>query len=168
MFWDCCELVNYEIPPRVTRIGESAFVVPWKNIKLPDSLVYIGKEAFRGTYTQNLDIPSKVKVIDDGAFYGSNRLKSVRIPASVEFIGKEAFACCDSLEYFEVDSLNMNFCSIDGVLYSKDKKSLICYPAGKNKKYGDAQSASGTSGNKIDGISPKIKNRDKYKKELKN
>ena len=131
MFLDCYELVNYEIPPRVTQIGESAFIVPWKNIKLPDSLVYIGKEAFRGTYTQNLDIPSKVKAIGDGAFYGSNRLKSVRIPASVEFIGKEAFACCDSLEYFEVDSLNMNFCSIDGVLYSKDKKSLICYLAGK-------------------------------------
>lgn len=30
-----------------------------------------------------------------------------------------------------VDKKNKNFASVDGVLFSKDKKNLICYPCGK-------------------------------------
>ena len=29
----------------------------------------------------------------------------------------------------------MNYCSIDGVLYNKDKSKLVCYPAGKTGEY---------------------------------
>lgn len=39
---------------------------------------------------------------------------------------------------YTVDEDNQNFCSIDGALYTKDKKTLIYYPAGvKNAKVAD-------------------------------
>ncbi len=42
-------------------------------------------------------IPSSVKEIKDGAFYGCTSLNSVLIPKSVKKIGNDAFSCCESL-----------------------------------------------------------------------
>ena len=36
-----------------------------------------------------------------------------------------------SLKEIEVDGSNPNYCSVDGVLYNKDKSELIYYPSGK-------------------------------------
>ena len=54
---------------------------------------------------------------------------SVRIPASVKEIAEGAFlGVIYSIETFEVDPESESFVSADGVLYTKDKKKLICCP----------------------------------------
>ncbi len=54
---------------------------------------------------------------------------SVRIPASVKEIAEGAFlGVIYSIEALEVDPANESFISADGVLYTKDKKKLICCP----------------------------------------
>ncbi|MBQ7368852.1 MAG: leucine-rich repeat protein, partial [Clostridia bacterium] len=65
-------------------------------------------------------------------FMDNELLKSVSISANITSIDSRAFHNCPNLEEIKVASDNEYFQSIDGVLYSKDGKSLIRYPNGKN------------------------------------
>lgn len=58
-------------------------------------------------------------------------LKKIYIGKSISSIVSDAFAGLDNLETIEVSEENNNFISENGVLYNKDKTTLICYPAGK-------------------------------------
>ena len=54
---------------------------------------------------------------------------------------KNPFYGCTSLESIEVDEANPSMCSVDGVLFSKDRTRLYCYPAGaRNESYTVPQS----------------------------
>jgi hypothetical protein len=59
----------------------------------------------------------------------------VEIPSSVTKIGESAFSECTSLKQFIVDDDNPNYCDIDGVLYSKDRKTLISVPRSFNENF---------------------------------
>ncbi|MBO5936477.1 MAG: leucine-rich repeat protein [Clostridia bacterium] len=48
-------------------------------------------------------------------------------PEVLEIDGKSFYSCW-ALQRIEVDENNPNYCDLDGVLYSKDMKTLICYP----------------------------------------
>ena len=54
---------------------------------------------------------------------------------------KNPFYGCTSLESIEVDEANPSMCSVDGVLFNKDRTRLYCYPAGaRNESYSVPQS----------------------------
>jgi hypothetical protein len=59
-----------------------------------------------------------------------SKVTSVTIPATVVTIESQPFVSPE-LVSIEVASSNENFTSIDGVLYSKDRQTLILYPANK-------------------------------------
>ncbi len=101
-----------------------------------DAVVSIGTSAFLGNTTiKRVIFPSTLTSIGDYAFYGSS-LTYVEIPSGVKSIGEGAFSSCTSLEAISVDGGNKYYASIDGVLFSKDKSTLICYPSGrKNTSY---------------------------------
>ena len=65
------------------------------------------------------------------AFEGCTSLTSINIPDSVTGIGWEAFGGCTSLSSINVNKENENLKSIDGVLFSKDGKTLLQFPIGK-------------------------------------
>ena len=83
-----------------------------------------------------------VVAIDWLAFDFCHMLTKVRIPKTVllitHYAGRDAcknpFRGCSNLESIEVDEDNPAMCSVDGVLFSKDKTQLYCYPAGKKQK----------------------------------
>lgn len=98
-----------------------------------------------------LDIPEQVVYDDETytvdriewlAFDFCKTLTKVRIPKTVvkiqHYAGYEAcknpFRNCTSLENIEVDEANPSMCSINGVLFSKDKTQLYCYPAGAKRE----------------------------------
>ena len=90
---------------------------------------------------EELEIPEKspsgdkVISISDSAFEGCDQLVSVFIPYTVESIGQRAFKGCSNLVLIRVDTGNRNFSSPGGILFTKNKTVLICYPAdriGKN------------------------------------
>lgn len=85
-----------------------------------------------------LKIPAKspqgesVTSISDRAFEDCYEIMTISIPASVKTIGTGAFRGCGGLSFINVDALNPSFCSSEGVLYSKDKSVLVCYPQSRS------------------------------------
>lgn len=64
--------------------------------------------------------------------------ETITLPASIEYISSDnPFSVCDSLTEVIVDSSNENYIAEDGVLFTKDKSKLVCYP---QKKTGSSYS----------------------------
>ena len=80
------------------------------------------------------DIPSTVTAVSVYAFLEC-KLESVSVPASVASIEFSAFGGCSSLLKIDVAADNENYMSVDGVLFTKDGKTLITFPAGKTGVY---------------------------------
>lgn len=80
----------------------------------------------------SISIPSTVTSIEEDAFHFCNSLTSVTIPPSVNFIGNWAF---DRQVFFTVDSHNLKYSSIDGVLYNKNQTELIHCPTSKKGSF---------------------------------
>ncbi|MCM1132427.1 MAG: leucine-rich repeat domain-containing protein [Ruminococcus flavefaciens] len=73
-----------------------------------------------------------VTEIDSKAFMDGTAVK-IHIPATIEYISAEnPFAPCLELIEITVDEQNENYCAVDGVLFTKDMKKLVCYPAKKS------------------------------------
>ncbi|MDO4972333.1 MAG: leucine-rich repeat domain-containing protein, partial [Bacteroidales bacterium] len=106
--------------------GDTAIVYSGSNcsgaVTIPSSVTYDGK-----SYS--------VTSIGEYAFSGCTGLTSVTIPNSVTSIGDDAFYGCTGLKGFYVDSGNQYYTSVGGVLFCKDKTTLICYPGGKGGAY---------------------------------
>ena len=73
--------------------------------------------------------------IGNYAFWDCSNLESIEIPASVTYIGVFNFLLDTNLKRINVDGNNKHYSSVDGVLFSKDKKSIIKYPNKKQNTY---------------------------------
>ena len=126
------------IPNTVKKIGSRAFseYSILTSVTIPNSVTTIGYRAFYCcSNLKSVTIPNSVKEIDGYAFYGCNSLTSVNLPNSVTDIGEESFAWCTKLMEINVDSENNYYVSVDGVLFNKDKTTIVCYPAGRTGTY---------------------------------
>lgn len=74
-------------------------------------------------------IPETVTTIHDYAFAHSNNLTTISIPESVSSIADAAFSSCDKLTSITVDANNTTYTSLSGILFTKDEKTLMAYPA---------------------------------------
>ena len=162
LFGDMSTNVNiYVLPSEVDKFKAiykgPVYPLPEQTVTI-DGLLYklnLGTHTAMVTNTNNwegeLDIPEQVAY--DGETYTVDRLEwlafdfcktltKVRIPKTVvniqHYAGyedcKNPFRSCTSLESIEVDEANPSMCSIDGILFSKDRTQLYCYPAGAKRK----------------------------------
>lgn len=70
-----------------------------------------------------------VKEMNDHTFWSARKITSISFPASfIDEIKGESFANCASLLNIYVDSSNTSYCSIDGVVYSKDCTAICVAP----------------------------------------
>jgi len=144
------QLTSIIIPDSVTIIDIGAFKDnQLSNVNLGKRVNIINDYAFSGNQITNITIPNSVSIIGESAF-ANNPLTRITIPGSViELISNESrgknfsnpprkanpFSFIPSLEYISVDPTNKNFVSIDGVLYSYDRKILYAYPSAKGDAY---------------------------------
>lgn len=106
-------------------------------------VTYRGKDIGTDVYTGDIVIPSTiiysnetytVTAIGEKAFNNCRNLTSITIPHSVVEIDC-TFYGCNKLKEINVDENNTKYLSIDGVLYTKDKTTLLRHPAGKGNSY---------------------------------
>ena len=69
--------------------------------------------------------------IDQNAFYDCPEVTSIDIPYSVLRIVNDAFNGCSGVKRYTVNENNQSYKDVDGVLFSKDNRMLVKYPAKK-------------------------------------
>ena len=83
----------------------------------------------------SVTIPNSVTSIPSNAFEGNPKLTKVSIGSGVSYIGSLAFEMCYALQEFQVSPSNPYYCSVNGVLFSKDKTKLVTCPCGRRGEY---------------------------------
>ncbi|MBQ3150796.1 MAG: leucine-rich repeat protein [Clostridia bacterium] len=87
--------------------------------------------AFKDTPVLKVTIPDSVTEIGSEAFANCAFLNSVIIGNGTKTIGVKAFYNCNALSSFAVTLANSAFTTVDGVLFSKAKTTLVAYPTAK-------------------------------------
>lgn len=121
---------------------ETTEEIPVEKSLPPDTLLFEslggGRCAVAGIgswQSPELRIPEKSPVgdvvirISARAFFGSEILERVWIPSTISEIGTMAFGGCVGLSLIEVDESNPYFTAVEGVLYTKDLRTLMHYPS---------------------------------------
>ena len=122
------ELESFEVSPSNTAFISVDGVLFSKDIK---ELIYYPSKRAASSYT----VPSTVTKIDDYAFFKCE-LGTINVPASVtEIVSPPYVFYSESLKNIVVEEGNSVYSSIDGVLFDKEKSTLICYPKGKEGAY---------------------------------
>ena len=142
------------IPPSVTKFGRDAFrgcdnligviitdLAAWCRLSFEwddkrysnafDNPLAVARNLYlNGLLVSDMEIPRGVRSVGKNAFRGCSSLTSVKVPDSVKAIGAGAFARCGSLAGFTVDGANSHYKSVDGLLLTKDGRTLVAVPAG--------------------------------------
>lgn len=116
----------------VTAIGDGAFREQKKltRVVISEGITDIGDSAFSGCANlAEVIIPEGVVSIGNYAFSRCG-MTSIRLPDSVTEIGRNPFDDCFSLKEIHVTPDAKGLAVIDGVLFSKADKRLVCYPGG--------------------------------------
>ena len=126
---------KYTIPNTTTKIGVEAFYdcELLTDITIPNSVKIIEDAAFYGcTEIKKIIIPDFVESIGIYAFARCEGITSIVIPPNVEYIGYSAFNECSNLEYIFVNEKNTHYADEDGVLFNKDKSTILKFPSKKS------------------------------------
>ncbi len=138
-------LVSVTIPKNITSMGTSATsdVYTFADCRNLEEVKFeegsklekmAGRVFMNCTKLDTIVLPSKLTLIGQYAFQNTS-LTEVTIPKTVTTIGSAPFAYCEKMTAINVEDGNTVFESRDGVLYNKEKKSLVEYPAGKKDEY---------------------------------
>lgn len=134
LFSGCESLISVRLPEGIRRLGDYMFYgcTSLQEVQFPTTMQEIGKYVFNGcTGLQTIEIPEGVTFMDIEPFTDCTGLKRVRLPSTFRGFATHLFIGCSSLTEIEVAESNPYLCTVDGVLYSKDKTELYCYPAGR-------------------------------------
>lgn len=128
-------LERIDLPESVTKIGTLAFA-DCKNlteVNLPSGITELSDYLFMNSpKLSHIDIPNGVKKIGSSVFSGCRSITTLYIPNNVTEFATTAFGGLTSLTEFSVSESHPLLCVMDGILYSKDKTRLICFPNAKN------------------------------------
>lgn len=90
----------------------------------------IGESMFEGCNLSAISINENIEGIGSQALKGT-KLSTFRLPAATTKFNINSFYGMNTLKEFIVDESNENWMSDDGALFTKDGKSLLLYPYGK-------------------------------------
>lgn len=148
ILWRCNIFLEkqFVIPKGVTEIASDAFKLLGTNqdileeVVIPESVTKFGEGAFLGrTKLKSITIPEGTKELPNNLFKGCTSLASIFLPKTVEIVSPLTFPMYEKswsynkkpdaiFEAIQVSSDNPIYCSVDGILYSKDMSTLIAVP----------------------------------------
>ncbi len=82
-----------------------------------------------------IQLSKNLRTIKSAAFERSSGLTTLTIPSKVRSIAADAFEGCIKLKSFSVAGGNRTYTGVGGVLFSKDRHTLVAYPKGKRGRY---------------------------------
>lgn len=132
------QLAAVKFPDGLTTIGGMAFLHAEQltDLVIPDSVTAIGQSAFVSCVNvTNLTLGNGLQNIGEAAFTGLAKLANVSLPAGATNVAPGAFAHCTALTNIAVSTDNPAYKSVDGVLFDKEGKMLVQFPAGKSGSY---------------------------------
>ena len=147
-FSDCVGLGSISFPPSMAKIGDDAFgecrnladvyvtdLSAWCRVSYgwadeSNPLCYGGNLHLNGLPLKELKIPDDVTNIGRLAFRGCSSLTRVTISRNVQKIDGGAFGKCPNLVEFKVENGNRHYNSKNGLLVSKDGRTLVAVPGG--------------------------------------
>lgn len=154
--FDYCDITqSLSIPSSVKKIGAFGFYgTNMAEVILPEG-IELEFCAFRGSGIETLTLPANVKLgdgvfssclflgqltisegvksIPEATFATCGSLRRINFPASVEYIGPRVLLNCPNLQEINVAPGNPNYMTENGVLFTKNKRSLIAYPPTKKE-----------------------------------
>ena len=136
-FYNCRSLLSVSMPYWVHTIGNYSFYncTALTSMSLPAYATVIGDYAFYGcTSLSSVSLFDNLKTISQFAL-AHTAITSMSIPSSIDSISYTAFNYCNSLSSITVNPYNQKYCSIDHVLFSKDRKTLVAYPGAHAANY---------------------------------
>ncbi|EAY04909.1 surface antigen BspA-like [Trichomonas vaginalis G3] len=154
-FSNCLSLKSIELPPSLATLGSSVFsssgvenitflgnspietirsstfsyATKLRHIILSDCIREIKANAFQYTNITTFRVPNQTISISEYAFRDCSSLERFIIPenCSLQSLGFSVFKGCRSLKAFECSHSEF-FLVINGVLFDKNKTSLVCFP----------------------------------------
>ena len=125
--------------PMLYNVSELESITTLDNVKKYDIYSYVIEDdeitiiGCDNTSTA-ISVPSSIRgyavtKIDDFAFEWCDAIPSIYIPDTVTSIGKGAFRFCLNLEEIIVSEEHPTYKSENGVLYNKNKSTIVCFPA---------------------------------------
>lgn len=129
-FQACDSLVKVTLPDSVKGIGYYSFsgCENLSEIVFGNGIVIIDGYAFN--YCEALaefNIPDGVEVICESVFANCN-ISRISVSKTVRIIENNVLTRCGDVSYIDVDDANPYYCDVDGVVFTKDMKTLVRYP----------------------------------------
>ena len=105
---------------------------PGGEVTVPEGITVLGEWAFEDSGVTKVNLPESLEEIKSYCFFSCEELKEVTIPAGTKKISEaQVFAYCHNLPAINVEEGNTEYVSVDGVLFTADRKTLMYYPDGK-------------------------------------
>ncbi len=146
-FYACKGIVSLQLNNGLVSIGRSSF--SWTDIAtvtIPATVQSIGDNVFGGC-----DCLICIYVADDNEYYSSidgnlynkdgsalyeyaiaSTSTTFTVSSNIVSLSSRTFRQAKFLQEFVVEEGNTSYCTVDGVLYSSDMTTLVCYPYGSD------------------------------------
>lgn len=149
-FYRCSNVQSVTVPKTVNSLGLRAFYYNktlQSVVVSPDNLSYCDVDGVlyskdmstlvvypAGKTDASYNVTDNTINISDYAFSFCQSLSVLNFSCSVSNVGALSIYDCEALKQVNVPENNDAYYSSDGVLYSKDKSTLVYYPSGKEDK----------------------------------
>ena len=132
-FANCNEIKKADLPDSVKALGADTFYDcdSLEEVVLGKGLEKVGDDTFR--YCEKLTkltVKGNIESINSSVFYNTT-IKELLVGKGVSSL-KETLYGLEALEKIEVEEGNESYISEEGVLYNKEKTTLIRYPQSKS------------------------------------
>ena len=132
-FSSCRELKSVTLSTKYNKVPEWCFSDCWslESIEFPANIRTIAYGAFEDCRSlRTVTLNQGLRTIEETAFNKCSSLDEITIPSTVTSIGEPVFWRCTSLKNIYVSPSNNYYCDVDGVLYNKNKTTLLAYSLG--------------------------------------